>query len=191
MVYGVPLKNEVAARICELAEANGLFSHVYYDEKFYCERINPHTEYYMDYTKTPCCFTGKKNSVYLRESGFDPMKIVIFDSADRIHLIKEKVDEGFSEYVNTTLSQTTFLEVVDKTVSKGECLKFIAEYYGVPLDKTMSFGDATNDNSMLIAAGLGIAVKNAMAETLAVADYMTESAVDDGVAKAIEKFCFE
>lgn len=44
---------------------------------------------------------------------------------------------------------------------------------------------------MLEYAGLGIAMANAMEETKALADYITDSNNDDGVAKAIEKFVLE
>lgn len=49
-------------------------------------------------------------------------------------------------------------------------------------------GDAENDHHMLKYAGLGIAMANAMEETKKIADYITESNDDHGVAKAIEKF---
>ena len=40
----------------------------------------------------------------------------------------------------------------------GDCL---ADYYHVPIEKTIAVGDSLNDLPMLTAAGLGLAVKNA------------------------------
>ncbi len=37
----------------------------------------------------------------------------------------------------------------------------MADYYGVPVERTIAVGDSLNDLPMLEAAGLGIAVKNA------------------------------
>ena len=51
-------------------------------------------------------------------------------------------------------------------------------------------GDAENDHHMLNFAGLGIAMDNAMEETKKLADYITASNDDHGVAVAIEKFIF-
>lgn len=52
----------------------------------------------------------------------------------------------------------------------------------------MTFGDAGNDIHMIEYAGLGIAMENAFDEVKEVANYITKSNEDDGVAKAIEKF---
>jgi hydroxymethylpyrimidine pyrophosphatase-like HAD family hydrolase len=41
---------------------------------------------------------------------------------------------------------------------------------------------------MIKFAGKGVAMANAMDATKAIADYITDSNDDDGVAKAIEKF---
>ena len=51
-------------------------------------------------------------------------------------------------------------------------------------------GDAENDHHMLEYAGLGIAMDNAMEETKKLADHITASNDDHGVAVAIEKFIF-
>ena len=45
-----------------------------------------------------------------------------------------------------------------------------------------------NDLEMVREAGLGIAVENAVQPVKDVADYITVSNENDGVAKAIEKF---
>ncbi len=51
----------------------------------------------------------------------------------------------------------------------------------------MSFGDDTSDFSMLRVSGIGVAMKNAVYEVKSVADYITDSYNQDGVAKWIEK----
>lgn len=52
-------------------------------------------------------------------------------------------------------------------------------------------GDAENDHHMLEYAGLGIAMENAMEETKQIANYITASNDDHGVATAIDKFIFD
>lgn len=52
----------------------------------------------------------------------------------------------------------------------------------------MTLGDQLNDESMIKMAGLGIAMENAVPEIKALADYITASNNDDGVAKAIYHF---
>ena len=51
-------------------------------------------------------------------------------------------------------------------------------------------GDGLNDISMLEEAGIGIAMANGCDEALDAADWVTSHCDEDGVAKAIEKYCF-
>ncbi|HCM0823714.1 TPA: HAD family phosphatase [Vibrio parahaemolyticus] len=81
-----------------------------------------------------------------------------------------------------------FLEFLNPASNKGIGVAAIAEYLGIQPEEVICMGDAENDHHMLKYAGLGIAMANAMEETKKIADYITESNDDHGVAKAIEKF---
>ena len=58
------------------------------------------------------------------------------------------------------------------------------------IQDTMAFGDGSNDLSMIRAAGTGVAMANADQALKDAADYVTDTNDNDGVAKAIERFCF-
>ena len=58
----------------------------------------------------------------------------------------------------------------------------------IPMEQTMAVGDTENDLSILTAAGLGVAMGNALPEIKAQADAVTCTNDEDGVACAIEKF---
>ena len=49
-------------------------------------------------------------------------------------------------------------------------------------------GDAGNDLHMIECAGMGVAMGNAFEEIKEVANYITDTNENDGVAKAIEHF---
>ena len=51
----------------------------------------------------------------------------------------------------------------------------------------MAFGDGYNDKSMMETVGFSIAMANAVDEIKAIADYVTTSNDDDGIAVAVEK----
>ena len=82
------------------------------------------------------------------------------------------------------------IECVLGGINKGTGLKYVADYYGVPMSQVMAFGDSYNDIDMIKAAGLGIAMGNAKEQVKKAADYVTDTNNADGVAKAIYKFCF-
>ena len=50
----------------------------------------------------------------------------------------------------------------------------------------MAFGDAQNDRTMLEWAGCGVAMGNAVDEVKAIANYVTLSNNEDGIAAALE-----
>lgn len=83
------------------------------------------------------------------------------------------------------------IEINIKAANKGEGMRFICEYLGVPIENTLAFGDGSNDLTMLRAAGVGVAMKNAAPEVIAAADRVTDTNDSDGVAKGVEKWLRE
>ncbi len=78
--------------------------------------------------------------------------------------------------------------VMPSGVSKGDGLRRLARLLGIDLSEVMAVGDNLNDLEMLDAAGLGVAMGNAVPEARTRADYVTASVDDEGVARAIERF---
>jgi len=63
----------------------------------------------------------------------------------------------------------------------------LTEKLGISLADIVSFGDDLNDREMLQICGTGVAVSNAIQEVKEVADEVTLSNDEDGVAVWIEK----
>lgn len=72
-------------------------------------------------------------------------------------------------------------------VSKGNAIEYLADLNKVPRERVMCIGDNENDISMIKYAGMGVAMGNAISELKDVADYITDTNIEDGVAKALEK----
>lgn len=81
-------------------------------------------------------------------------------------------------------------DVIEKGISKADGLRFLASYFGEKedLSDTVAFGDSMNDLEILQAAGIGIAMGNAIEELKAAADYVTDSISQDGVWNALFHF---
>lgn len=142
---------------------------------------------------------------YVLEDGVNIAKIMtILDERDLPSVMK-KLDEKFPGLL-CMQSTAPFLltlkhdgedfmpamiECVPRGVDKGVGLKFVADSYGIPMSQVMAFGDSYNDIAMIKAAGLGVAMGNAKPKVKEIADYVTDTNNDDGVAKAINKFCFD
>jgi Cof subfamily protein (haloacid dehalogenase superfamily) len=87
-------------------------------------------------------------------------------------------------------SFTTNFEVMLKGVSKGRAVEILAGYYNFNREEVICIGDNENDESMIKYAGLGVAMGNSEDSIKKIADYITDSNNEDGVAKVIEKFIF-
>ena len=70
-------------------------------------------------------------------------------------------------------------------VSKMTGMRVVCDAMGIQPNECLAVGDGKNDAEMIEKAGIGIAVKGAAQECLAVADYVSEDIDDDGVAKAL------
>ena len=63
------------------------------------------------------------------------------------------------------------------------------KFFGIPIEQTIAVGDEWNDVSMIRAARVGVAVKNAVEAAKEAADYVTrQDHNQDAVAEVIEKF---
>ncbi len=84
-----------------------------------------------------------------------------------------------------------FLEFLNPLANKGIGVAAIAEHLGINASEVIAMGDAENDHHMLKYAGLGIAMENAMEETKQIADHITVSNNEHGVAVCIKQFMLE
>ncbi len=80
------------------------------------------------------------------------------------------------------------LTIFASDVSKGSGMRWLARRLGIPLSQTLAIGDGVNDVSMLRAAGLGVAMRNAAPEIQREADAVTATNDEDGAALAIERY---
>ena len=100
---------------------------------------------------------------------------------------RRRIEENFPD-VKITGSAGYGLEITKAGANKGTGLLKLAEILGISPEETMAIGDAENDIDMIIAAGVGIAMKNGSDEIKSVADYISdEDNNHDGAAKMIEK----
>lgn len=80
------------------------------------------------------------------------------------------------------------LEFTKAGTTKGKGLRFLCGHLGISLEETMACGDTQNDIDILKTAAIGVAMENASNEVKAVADFITRSNEESGVAHAIRTF---
>ena len=73
-------------------------------------------------------------------------------------------------------------------VGKQRGVEKVLAVIGIANTETLAIGDHLNDLEMIQAAGIGVAMGNALPEVRAVANWVTDSVKQDGVATALRKF---
>ena len=80
------------------------------------------------------------------------------------------------------------LDVNAAGANKGIGLVRLGEILGIQREEIMACGDSFNDLEMLQEVGFAVAMGNAEDSLKEVADYITDTNDNHGVAKAIERF---
>lgn len=114
------------------------------------------------------------------------MKILVFsiNGPDIFDPIRHKYANDRDIVI--TSSSPNNIEINSSKAQKGIALIDYAQQKGISADAVMAIGDNMNDYSMITAAGVGVAMGNAIPAIKQVATFTTATNIDNGVAQAIE-----
>lgn len=143
----------------------------------------------------------KKIPIYMQESVIanpreliqtTPINKFLFMSPNKAELddLQQQFNEVFAPGELSYYGGSNFFEVMIGGITKGTAVDDLISYYKVDRSQIMALGDDVNDIDMLQKAGIGVAMGNALDCAKEVADYVTDTNENDGVAKAIQKFVF-
>lgn len=118
-------------------------------------------------------------------------KMMMIDEPDVLDAAIAKFPKDFYDDYTVLKSEPFYLEVLNKSASKGQALKDLAQILSIPRENIMAIGDNENDIDMIEYAGVGVGMGNAIASVKEVSDYITDTNELDGVATAIEAIAFD
>lgn len=187
VLYSNKIKNDLLYKVTKFIEDRGVYVQAYPDNKLLISKYNENTEFYLSFNKVEFIV---KNPIheYIKESGVESAKILIFDDPEKIDGILGDLRGNFPE-LEVVRASDKMVEITNKGVLKSDGIKRLSEIYNVPVSEIIAMGDAGNDVSMLRAAGLGIAVGNASDEVKAASDLVVPSCDEDAVKYVIENYC--
>jgi len=150
---------------------------------------HPFHRKYVELNRLHCHFVGDVTAV------FCPQTIHIGALADRpsLELLNQRIEREFGTAVrhlvmNNTNDEGAFLEMMSPGHSKWRALSRLIELEGFTSEQVICIGDEVNDLEMITHAGLGVAMGNAIPAVKAVAQYVTRTNEEDGVAHVVEQF---
>ncbi len=88
----------------------------------------------------------------------------------------------------TVIQSATYADVSLRGNTKAAGMEKALALTGIPRERTIAMGDGGNDRDMLLAAAIGVAMANSTPSLLEIADSVTASNLDCGVANALKKF---
>ena len=212
VVYEKYMPKEKVLEIIKICEENSITYNVYTDETILATSLKYNVLYYhkenlkkeedkktnisivkdmYDYVK------NMNNAKFLKITICDDMKSVFNSILKKINKVKDVEALDVSHMSRKTITQGTeeipieyyYTEITYKDVDKWNAIEFLAEKINIKREEIIAIGDNINDKKMIEESGLGIAMKGSTPYVTEVAKYITDTNNDEGVAKAIEKFC--
>lgn len=117
-------------------------------------------------------------------------KFLIPGEPELLVQLESEMKAALSEQMEVFRSAPFFLELPPKGIDKAQSLQRLLTHLGLERESLMAFGDGFNDLSMIQFAGQGVAMANAVEEVKSIADFVTTSNEEDGIAHALEQLLF-
>ena len=214
-IYEKYIEKNKALEIMKICEDNSITYNVYTDKTIIASALKYNILYY--YKENLKKEEDKKTSIKIVENIYEYIKNInkdekivkisvcdknkeIFKSImrklneitdveilDISHMAKKKIKAGTEEIQ----IEYYYTEISEKNVDKWNALSFLLEKSNIQKENIIAIGDNINDKKMIEEAGLGIAMKGSTPEITNIADYITDTNNEDGVAKALLKLAFQ
>ena len=182
-----------AKAVVRYFESYGTYYHAYVDDIMYARFMSEKLRFYTDQNKglpqdlqMDIRICEDYDSVFEKNIGKISKVMAISTDVVLLQEMKKHIHENGN--IVTMASDWNNLEVMNHSVGKGNALKYLAGYMGISREEVVAVGDNENDISMIEWAGMGIAMDNATPAVKSMADHITDSCENAGVAKAIYKY---
>lgn len=107
------------------------------------------------------------------------------DVLDVLHMSRKMIKQGTEDVP----IEYYYTEISLKDVDKWNAIEYLAEKMNISRDEIIAIGDNINDKEMIENAKVGIAMGQSTPVITEIADFVTTNNNEDGVAKALEKYC--
>ncbi len=180
----IPVPLEYAKPMLEFAEREGVHVAVYAEETFW--RVTGSHVYMQDMIGPG--WREVPSLMAVLETGAPTF--IRFLGADAVAALKREFGDLPLSYRYETWFDFVECAVLNREASKRNALARLCADFQVPSERVLAVGDSRNDVPMLTWAGTGVAMGNALPEVRQAVRYVTADNLHDGVAAAIERFCF-
>lgn len=132
------------------------------------------------------CFTGKLIKD-LSTIDFAPNKVIMTGQKEDIDRFYKDVAPRYASKASFVSTGPNNVDVVPIGIDKGTTLKRYCELKGIDRLEVLAFGDNYNDLAMIEYAGIGVAMGNANEAVKAIANRITKTNNEDGIAAILNE----
>jgi Cof subfamily protein (haloacid dehalogenase superfamily) len=183
-MFSSTLTPESVHNLYEISRREGVYIHTYVGDEIVTEDENPYTTIESDLTGLPISIANK----FVNAVTEPVVKVLMVEAPEKLKAVESKLQVELDAEFSVMRSKPFFLEFTEKGVTKGTSLNQLIQICGINREEVIAIGDSYNDLAMIEFAGLGVAMGNAPDDIKKVANFVTDSNMNDGVAKVVEQF---
>lgn len=182
--YSSTLPAEMVHRLYEISQAEGVGIHTYVKDWIITENEHPYTLKEGEITGLPV----RKVTSFVESVTEPVVKVLMVEDPEKLIKVEAKLKKEFNGTLSIMRSKPYFLEFLEEGVTKGSSLNALIQTLGIKREEVIAIGDSYNDLAMIEFAGLGVAMGNAPDDIKEAADHVTDTNMNDGLAKVVEEF---
>lgn len=182
-MFSSTLTPESVHKLYEISRREGVYIHTYLGDDIITEDDNPYTSIESELTGLPITVVDK----FVDAVSEPVVKVLMVDEPEKLKVVEKKLQVELTQF-SVMRSKPFFLEFTEKGVTKGTSLQQLIQHCGIKQNEVIAIGDSYNDLSMIEFAGLGVAMGNAPEDIKKIANFVTDTNMNDGVAKVVEEY---
>lgn len=185
MVCKETAPSSLVREVAQFAHANDCVVHGYSVTRgLLVENHNPHTQREIDNGRV-----GFKDISFTSlDDNEEFFKVLVVGEKETLDRIRGELPKKFTDFFAVVRSEANYLEFIPNHSTKGTAIVHLCQALGYTPENAMAFGDAENDLAMIKSVGLGVAMKNGFDIVKEVADVVTLTNDEDGVAELVKKY---
>lgn len=150
----------------------GVYCHAYSETHILTTAKTKELEFYTRRIHLPVTCVQDIASA-LPDGSFKLMTIDL-ENKKKLEAFRDHIADYCKGRIQAVFSNDYYLELLPIQAGKGNGVRFVCDYFHVPLSHAYACGDEENDISMLQAVGTGVAMKNAAEKVKQYADLITQ-----------------
>lgn len=115
----------------------------------------------------------------------DPTSLLIHAEEDSVDLVRQHLRDVHAEVIDHRRwgAPWDVIEIVRHGLNKAVGLSQVSKFLNIPKERIIAFGDEDNDLEMIEYAGVGVAMGNAISPLQSIANEVTLTNNEDGIAE--------